>query len=39
MKAFYRSTTIFYDGEFLCNRRTNFQLADEIPERSEKHGS
>ena len=39
MKAFYRFITIFYNGEFLCNRRTNFQLAEEIPKKSEKHGS
>lgn len=38
MKAFYRFTTIFYNGEILCERRTNFHLAEEIPEKSEEHG-
>ena len=39
MKAFYRFITIFYNGEYLCDRRTNLQLADKIPEKSEQHGS
>lgn len=39
MKAFYQFITIFYNKEILCNRRTNFQLADEIPEKSIKYGS
>lgn len=39
MKAFYQFITVFYNGEFLCDRRINLQLADEIPENSQEHGS
>ena len=39
MKAFYQFITAFYNGEFLCSRHTNLQLAEEIPEQSEQHGS
>lgn len=39
MKAFYRFITVFYNGEFLCDRHANLQLAEEIPENSQEHGS